>query len=162
MIVPYKNGAMNPICSNIVAARKFSFGSCWEPLLQATLWRVLTKASICNEGHLWFTIPTSIYSFNQSLHFSHLFYSLLFLTFPSTFICLSYRLLLSSCVPVITCLSTLSTNNCMYLLSYLPVYWCFWLKEGGRLPEAGSWLVIGWELAGSDCSQKCFGWKGKF
>lgn len=50
--------------------------------------------------------------------------SFLRLIFPPSFhfICLSCRLLFfSSCVPVITCLSTFSTNNCLWL--FLPVYW---------------------------------------
>lgn len=43
---------MNPISSHIIAARRFSCDSCWQPLLQATLWGELTKACLLqrNDG----------------------------------------------------------------------------------------------------------------
>lgn len=63
-------------------------------------------------------------SFNQSVGLSHLFVQLFrrhvfqFLSFH--LICLSCHLLLfSSCAPEITCLSALSTNNCLLSCSLL-------------------------------------------
>lgn len=141
MTAPYLNNAMNPICDHFVAARKFSCDSCWEPLLQATLWRGLIQASISNEGHLWFTIlftsvtaqTTHIYAYIQPVHFSHSFvpvFSLILFIFSlhSHLIYLSSQLLLlSSCVPVITCLSSLHTNNHLYRSKkfFWVLYWIY-------------------------------------
>lgn len=41
---------MNPISSHIIAARRFSCDSCWEPLLQAMLWEELTKACLLQQN----------------------------------------------------------------------------------------------------------------
>lgn len=76
------------------------------------------------EGHLWFFSLLSILkppvftlSISQAIFLTCFCnsFSLIPLIPSLHFICLSYRLLLfNSCVPVITCLSTLSTNNCLY------------------------------------------------
>lgn len=115
MTAPYLNIAMNPICDHFVAARKFSCDSCWEPFLQATLWRGLILATILFTP---VTVQTNTYlRLHSTCPFFLCFLSFLsFFSFYSHIICLSNQLLLlSSCVPMITCLSSLGTNNRLHL-----------------------------------------------
>ena len=133
----YPNNATNPVCGHIDIARKFSCDSCWELLLQAIMWRGLTKASICSDvrSHLWLTNLSLLSLFRSAAarllfllsmsfllqYFSSLLISIIspLFFFLLPFICLPYHLIL---------FMALNSHHHKQLLVQFTAYWCMWLK----------------------------------
>lgn len=152
MTVPYQNNATNPICSHC-RCQKVQLWQLLRAIAAGNVKKAATQANNCKatsgSPSFYFSQYSNhpgIYSFNQSVHFSHLFFSLSFLSYLPPdfssfhFICLSYRLLLfCSCVPVITCLSA-QTTACIVplrLLVLLTEYTVVCLYV--YLPSAQAW-----------------------
>lgn len=125
---------MNPISSHIIAARRFSCDSCWQPLLQATLWGELTKACLLqrNDGKATSGLTNLLLISLRKPTVLHLSISPLVYR---TYLCNCFYHSISSVCPV-TSFSLAAVHQRLHASQLSAqttaccpaVYWCFWVS----------------------------------